>query len=393
MFFVDLIFYPYFHSNVLGFLQYCNFCILYFFVKIFNFFSSFKHGTNFIFHSYCYVYIEKFFFISISLFFINATRFFNKQAIEKRKPVWFYRIRWRAKSDNEIDVGLFFEIAQENKIMYNQTPVNTLIEVMEKLKNGFCTNGYFSRGDEGEIDTNSFFEQSIELSEFIDKIRDKFDDHTSIDYTGIFYRLLRKFKRVNRSEHGRRGNEFNNIMESENVNCFIPSGSACFLKCNNYVFKKVFDMEYFEFVQSYKRRTNVMARCRIPGFCERYKIDIGIYDLKSKPILPRSLKKRDVCVYILKKPYCVVWKQNGKNALVKGVDEIERNFNYFKSKINEINLSQRIRYRFPKHEKIEQLEYVFVFDLETYNDQKFAEAYAAGLYDVNRLRDRWGIEI
>ena len=46
-------------------------------------------------------------------------------------------------------------------------------------------------------------------------------------------------------------------------------------------------------------------------------------------------------------------------------------------------------YIFPKHETVEQLDNVFVFDLETYNDQDFAEAYAIGLYDVNRLRDRW----
>ena len=32
---------------------------------------------------------------------------------------------------------------------------------------------------------------------------------------------------------------------------------------------------------------------------------------------------------------------------------------------------------------------VFVFDLETYNDQEFAEAYAAGSYDVDRLKDSW----
>ena len=32
---------------------------------------------------------------------------------------------------------------------------------------------------------------------------------------------------------------------------------------------------------------------------------------------------------------------------------------------------------------------MFVFDLETNNDQEFAEAYASGLYDVNRIRDRW----
>ena len=30
-----------------------------------------------------------------------------------------------------------------------------------------------------------------------------------------------------------------------------------------------------------------------------------------------------------------------------------------------------------------------VFDSETHNDQEFAEAYAAGLYDVNSLRDKW----
>ena len=58
-------------------------------------------------------------------------------------------------------------------------------------------------------------------------------------------------------------------------------------------------------------------------------------------------------------------------------------------KINENNLKQIIRYRFPKHETIDQLKNVFVFDLETHNDQEFAEAYAAGLYNVNPLRDKW----
>ena len=32
---------------------------------------------------------------------------------------------------------------------------------------------------------------------------------------------------------------------------------------------------------------------------------------------------------------------------------------------------------------------MFVFDIKTCNDQEFAEAYAAGLCDVNRFRDRW----
>ena len=82
-------------------------------------------------------------------------------------------------------------------------------------------------------------------------------------------------------------------------------------------------------------------------------------------------------------------EKNRKDSLLNGVDEIDKNFKYIKNKINEDNLKQRIRYRFPKHEPINQLENVFVFDLETHNDQEFAEAYAAGLYDVNRLKDCW----
>ena len=59
------------------------------------------------------------------------------------------------KGVNEIDLGLFFELAgKNNKIIYNQTPLNTLMEEWEKLKNGFFANGYFTLGDGGKIDTN-----------------------------------------------------------------------------------------------------------------------------------------------------------------------------------------------------------------------------------------------
>ena len=260
---------------------------------------------------------------------------------------------------------------------------------MEKLKNGFFTNGYFTLGEEGEIDTNRFFKNSDELAKFIDKILDKYDDHPSIYYTGNIYRYFKNFKRINRSEHGRGANEFTDIQEYKGENCYIPNGNGCFLKCINYIFDKDFSTEYFEFIKSYKRRTNVMAQCRIPEFCKRYKIDIGIYDFNSKRILPWTVKQKNICVYIHKNHYCVIWKKNRKDSLLNGVNEIERNFKYIKNKINKDNLKQRIPYRFPKNETINQLENVFVFDLETQNDQEFAEAYAAGLYNVNRLKDKW----
>ena len=321
---------------------------------------------------------------------LKIKHFKNKiKNIPKENPFDLTDIVEKQKEENEINLGLFLELAEENKIIYNQIPINILIEDMEKLKNGFFTNGYFSLGEEGEVDTNRFFKNSDELAKFIDKILAKYDDHPSINYTGNIYRYFRNFKRVSGSEHGRGVNEYNDIEEYEGDRCYIPSGNGCFLKCINYIFDKDFSTEYFEFIKSYNRRPKVMARCRIPEFCKRYKIDIGIYDLNSKRILPWTVKQKNVCVHIHRNHYCVIWKKNRKDSLLNGVQEIENSFKYVKNKINENNLKQRILYRFLKHEPINQLENVFVFDLGTHNDQEFAEAYAAGLYDVNRLKDCW----
>ena len=49
----------------------------------------------------------------------------------------------KKQEKDEIDLSLFFELAEEYKIGYNQTPVNTLIEDMEKLESGFFTNDVF----------------------------------------------------------------------------------------------------------------------------------------------------------------------------------------------------------------------------------------------------------
>ena len=258
--------------------------------------------------------------------------------LPKENPFDFTDIVEKQKEENEIDLGLFLELAEENKIIYNQVAVSSLIEDMENLPNCFFTNGYFTLGDEGETDTNRFFNDSDELAKFINKILDKYDDHPFIYYTGNIYRFFRNFKRVNRSDHGRGANEFNNIKEYEGKKCYIPSGNVCFLKCINYIFDKDFSIQYFEFIKSYKRRPNVMARCGIPEFCKRYKIDIGSYDLNSKRILPWTVKQKNVCVHIHKNHYCVIWKKNRKDSLLNGVQEIENNFRYIKNKINEDNL-------------------------------------------------------
>ena len=157
------------------------------------------------------------------------------------------------KEENEKDLGLFFELAGENKFIYKQVPVNTLIDYMVNMKNGLFTNRSLTLGDdEGAIDTNRFFKDSNYLAKFIHKTINKYDDHPSIYYTDNNYRFLKIFKRVNRFAHGRGANEINYVLEYESKNCYIAIGNACFLKCNKKFSRKKISMEYFEFIPSLK---------------------------------------------------------------------------------------------------------------------------------------------
>ena len=58
--------------------------------------------------------------------------------------------------------------------------------------------------------------------------------------------------------------------------------------------------------------------------------------------------------------------------MLNGVKEVETNFKNVENNINDVKLGKRFRYWFLELETIVQLENVFVFDLETYNDQEFA---------------------
>ena len=69
---------------------------------------------------------------------------------------------------------------------------------------------------------------------------------------------------------------------------------------------------------------------------EKYlKKDIGMYYLENKRTLPKSVKQREVCVYLQKNHYCNIWKKNRKDGLLKGLDKTKMNSKYVKYKKNE----------------------------------------------------------
>ena len=65
----------------------------------------------------------------------------KKMPIEK--PFGFTEYVENQNEEIEIDLGLFLELAEENKIIYNQVTVSTLVENMEKLNKRVFTNGFF----------------------------------------------------------------------------------------------------------------------------------------------------------------------------------------------------------------------------------------------------------
>ena len=141
-----------------------------------------------------------------------------------------------------------------------------------------------------------FVSDSSKIAKLTEEILDKYDDHSSIYYTGGYLRKIENyFKRVNRSEHVKSGNEFNNISEKGGENCFIPSEKGCFLKCTNQIFKMNFTKK-IDFTHSYKRKTNVITRCTILALCERYRIDIVLNDVKTKRKLPRSVNQKEFII-------------------------------------------------------------------------------------------------
>ena len=114
---------------------------------------------------------------------------------------------------NEVDLGLFLELAQKGKAVHNHAPVNTHLEEIEYLRNGFFTNGVFIINSEGEVEAYRFFRDSKVRADFIERTIDRYDDRPNIYYTGDKLRFFRKFRRVNQAEYGRGADEFNKFLE------------------------------------------------------------------------------------------------------------------------------------------------------------------------------------
>ena len=83
------------------------------------------------------------------------------------------------------------------------------------------------------------------------------------------------------------------------------------------------------------------------------------------------------------KCFCVSWKKN-QSTFPTDIVEMESNFKYEETQINNDVLKQVIEYKLPISYEMNCLYIVFAFDLETCNVEysEYCESYAAGVYHL-----------
>ena len=257
-------------------------------------------------------------------------------------------------------------------------------------RNAFRLNGTLEiSGSNNKFKTGRFFKNGEDLGFYIDSILDKYDDPPTISFTGDLYVHYRNFEGVKRSDYGKGANEFHDIVEYKGLCSYIPTGNACFLKCINYIYNKDYSNEYYTFLKSFKRQTDVMLKARVSLFCKRIGIDIGFWSKEDKRIMPRNCSERNKCLYLYKHHYTVIWKNTEIDSLSNAAKEVEDNFQYIRNRIDNNNLKNVIKYSFPFKEKHNELDNVFIFDIETGNVDGKAIPYGIGLFDLSRLKYRY----
>ena len=102
--------------------------------------------------------------------------------------------------------------------------------------------------------------------------------------------------------------------------------------------------------------------------------------------------KRKINVYTFIKITTALFGKKRSDSVLFGVEEMEGNFKYGTKKMNQGTPSQRFRYYFPRQDMVDQIENVFVFGLDTFNEEEYAQLNAICLNIVYRVREEWKLD-
>ena len=142
----------------------------------------------------------------------------------------------------------------------------------------------------------------------IENMFDNYDETLGVLFSGEMINYTLVFNKVKRSIYGTGCNIQQKLKDYRSDFVYIPEANECFRKCIEFIYQKDFSQEYREFIKQSDRRKNIMTQTKIQPFCKKYNLNLSVFNVKQKTILPRSITQRNVCLYIQDDHFCVIRK-------------------------------------------------------------------------------------
>ena len=86
----------------------------------------------------------------------------------------------------------------------------------------------------------------------------------------------------------------------------------------------------------------ILMLARVQPFCTQYELDLGVYILNNKRLLPRTVKERNIFIYLHENRFCAIWELDRETKLLDAVDEIENHFQHEETQMNNNNKLKQV---------------------------------------------------
>ena len=240
-----------------------------------------------------------------------------------------------------------------------------------------------------EHKTNIRFKNKNDFESYINAIDIDYDSEDVI-FSGYVCKLnTPQFNVVRRSAYGRGTNYMQEIVGYHGQNCYIPTSSHCFEKCNTYVTKKDYTEEFLTFIRTEQRRSNVMTSAGNQPFCRKHNINIGCFD--GTRLNPRNLTQRDISFFKHKNHFCLIWKSEGI-SFDKAIKELKDNFKVVDNVISDKHVKRFLKYEYNPKKVKSPLTNLVGYDLETFNKIR-AVPYYSCIYKLRKVSGKYHRDI
>ena len=123
---------------------------------------------------------------------------------------------------------------------------------------------------------------------------DKYDETLEVLFSGEMINYTLVFNEVKRSNYRAVCSVQQKIIEYKSELVYVPEANESFRKCIENIYQKDFSREYREFIKQSERCNNTMTQAEIQPFCRKYNLNLGVYILKQKTTLRRSVTQRNI---------------------------------------------------------------------------------------------------